>query len=398
MNLIASKWIWQLKQFPNFTWDQSALLAVVGKVRICQGNLLGKLSTLDVQARTNQQLLAWSADVLATSAIEGIKLHNDQIRSSVARRLGLTERQSKRNRDVDAVVDLTGNALKEWQQPLSVNSILDWHRGLFPGGDSILQTVRVGQLRLPEDDPMRIVSVKAAREIVHFEAPPAKTLNRLLAAFFSWYNSNNPAGKSTQLDGLLRAGIAHLWFEILHPFVDGNGRVGRAIIDHAIGQDLQSSERIFALSARLYARQDDYYGALERASATNLDISPWLFWFLDQLKDAYFEADSALQIALSAQAFWRDRRQGESLSQRQHKVIRLLLDAGPDGFEGGMSTRKYANLCSVSLPTASRELTALARSNSGCPPYLLVTGSGRSTRYVIALDEPSIRLPNSPPN
>jgi Fic family protein len=394
MSLIASKWIWQLSQFPNFTWDQTTLLAAVGKVRICQGNLLGKLSTIDVQARTHQELRAWSADVLATSAIEGVNLSNDQIRSSVARRLGLAERQSKRNREVDAAVDLTGNALNGWQQPISVNSILDWHRGLFPGGDSILRTVRAGQLRLPEDDPMRIVSVKAARELVHFEAPPAKSLNRLLSAFFTWYNSNNPVSKPTQLDGLIRAGIAHLWFEVLHPFVDGNGRVGRAIIDHAIGQDLQSSERIFALSARLYARQDEYYEALEKASATNIDISPWLFWFLDQVKGAYSEADSALQTALSVQAFWRDRRQGGSLSQRQHKVIRLLLDAGPDGFEGAMSTRKYASLCSVSLPTASRELTALAKASEGCPPYLLATGSGRSTRYLIALNERNIKLPN----
>lgn len=313
---------------------------------------------------------------LTTSAIEGERLDPNVLRSSIARRLGLPAAGLPlASRAVEGLVEVLLDATQHYDQELTLKRLCDWQAALFPTGRSGLHEIRVGELR--GDDPMRVVSGAIGNEKVHYEAPPRDRLEKEMRDFLDWFN-HPPAG----LDGLIRAGVAHVWFELIHPFEDGNGRVGRALLDMALAQDEQRSIRLYSLSARFHEQRDEYYAALERTSSDGLDITPWLEWFLRQFEAAAHTSKGTVARVLAKARFWVRHAQTE-LNERQRKALIRMLDSGPEGFQGGMTNRKYASLTRTSPATAQRDLADLVA--KGC---LVVSGKGRSVHYELVLPEP----------
>ncbi len=369
----ASKWIWQRREWPRFTWDAAALSASLAGARRAQGELAGMARLLDPKLDLATQLEVLTVEGLATSAIEGEKLDPSGLRSSIARRLGLpTAGLPRPSRSTNGLVEVLLDATQRHDQPLTLKRLNGWQGALFPTGRSGLHEIRVGKLR--GKAPMRIVSGPVGRERVHYEAPPHERLGEEMRAFLDWFNH-----PPDSLDGLVRAGLAHVWFEIVHPYQDGNGRVGRALLDMALAQDEQRSTRLYSMSARFMDQRDEYYAALERASSGSLDVTPWLVWFLEQARAANRSSESVVNAMLRKARFWIGHSQSE-LNVRQLKALNRMLDAGPDGFVGGMTNRQYASLTRASPATAQRDLAALVA--KGC---LVLVGSGRSARYELAM-------------
>jgi Fic family protein len=311
-------------------------------------------------------------DGLTTSAIEGERLDVDAVRSSVARRLGLpTAGLPAPPRAVDGLIDVLLDATRQHDAPLTAERLFGWQAALFPTGYSGLHAIRVGALR--GNEPMQVVSGGIGKEKVHFIAPPRKGLEAEVDRFLAWFNAS-PAG----IDGLVRAGLAHLWFVTLHPFEDGNGRLARAITDMALSQDEHQPMRLFSLSAQIQREREGYYDILERTQRGGLDVTEWLVWYLTQVEAAATAAGQTVANTLAKARFWLGH-QTTALNERQRKVLNRLLDAGPSGFEGGISTRKYMGLSKTSRATAYRELADLVE--KGC---LRRTGKGgRSSGYEI---------------
>lgn len=365
------QWIWQQTNWPDFTWDGGELSPLLSRARKQQGHLLGAACLLDNSLSLEAQAQILVEDGFNTSAIEGERLDMDFIRSSVARHLGLpTAGLLHPSRSVDGLVEVLLDATREYKVPLTVDRLCRWQAALFPTGQSGLFPVRTGALR--GVDPMRVISGAAGREKIHFEAPPRDVLEREVSRFITWFNT-----PPKELDGLLRAGLAHLWFVTLHPFDDGNGRLARALTDMAICQDEQRSARLFSLSAQIMRERNAYYDALELTQRGGLDVTPWLAWFLEQVNGACESAEATVGKVLEKAKFWLCH-QNISLNERQRKVLNRLLDAGAEGFAGGMNTRKYVSLTKASRATAYRELADLVE--KGC---LLQMGAGRSVSYVI---------------
>ncbi len=368
-------WIWQHPDWPRFRWDEAALLPELSGARLRQGRLLGAGRLFDAGLSLEAQSEILVADGLNTSAIEGERLDAAEIRSSVARHLGLPAAGlPARSRSVDGLVEMLLDATRKFDRPLSLPRLCRWQAALFPTGFSGLHRVRTGKLR--GRAPMRVLSGPAGKPKVHFEAPPRSVLEPELSRFIAWFNSP-PAG----LDGLLRAGIAHLRFVTLHPFDDGNGRIARALTDMAICRDERQPLRLFSLSAQIMQEREEYYAILERTQRGGLDLTPWLHWFLRQISAACDSAEATIGRVLAKAKFWL-RHQGTTFNERQRKVLNRLLDAGPGGFEGGMNTRKYASLTRTSRATAYRELADLVEKKC-----IVAIGAGRSSAYTIRGDE-----------
>jgi Fic family protein len=365
-------WIWQRPEWPEFRWDPAVLVQPLAAARRAQGELLGMGRLLDPDSDLLAQLEVLTAEGVATSAIEGEQFDPKAVRSSLARRLGLpTAGLPAPPRSVEGLVDVLIDATQKLDKPLTVRMLSNWQAALFPTGRSGVNRIRVGQLRGPA--PMRIVSGPIARQRVHYEAPPRKGLERELKSFLDWFNE-----RPADVDGLLRAGVAHAWFELIHPFEDGNGRVGRALLDRALAQDENRSIRLYSLSARFMAVRNDYYDALQALSVGTLDATDWLRWFLDQVVAACPDSAHTIERVLEKARFWM--RHGQSgLNARQHKALNALLDAGPGGFAGGMTNKKYAHFNRVSPATAQRDLSELAARG-----ILRAFGAGRSVRYELA--------------
>lgn len=372
------RWIWHNPKWPTFAWDTAALSPGLSRARRAQGELAGVARLLDSKLDLSAQLEVLTLEGQMTSAIEGEILHPDALRSSIARRLGLpTGGLPRPSRAVEGLVEVLLDATQRYDQPLTLKRICAWQGALFPTGRSGLLEIRVGALR--GTAPMRIVSGPIGRERVHYEAPPRTRLDGELLTYLKWFNGP-PAG----LDTLLRAGLAHAWFEILHPFEDGNGRVGRALLDMALAQDEHRSVRLYSMSARFMDQRDAYYAALERTSAGDLDITPWLLWFLEQVGAAIRSSELLVTAVLQKARFWMQHAQSE-LNKRQLKALNRMLDAEPGGFEGGITNRKYANLTKASPATAQRDLAGLVA--KGC---LVPIGSGRAVHYALSLPEPPL--------
>lgn len=365
-------WIWQQPDWPRFRWDEARLARLLSGARLAQGKALGAVRFLDADLTLEAVAAILVENGLTTSAIEGERLDPASVRSSVARHLGLsTAGLPAPPRPVDGLIDVLLDATRHHDRPLSIDRLFSWQAALFPTGYSGLHAIRVGQLR--GEEPMQVVSGPIGREKVHFVAPPREGLEAELTRFLKWFDDPPPG-----VDGLIRAGIAHLWFVTLHPFEDGNGRLARAITDMMLSRDEGQSMRLFSLSAQILNQREGYYDILERTQRGGLDVTEWLFWFLEQVAAAAASAEETVANTLAKARFWL-RHQPTILNERQRKVLNRLLDAGPAGFEGGMNTRKYMSLTRTSRATAYRELADLV--GKGC---LQSTGKGgRSSGYEI---------------
>jgi Fic family protein len=362
-------WIWQQSDWPEFTWDSAALAVPLAAARRAQGELSGIAKLLDAGTDLTLQWEVLTTEGVATSAIEGETIDANAVRSSLARRLGLpTAGLVSPSRSVQGLVDVLLDASQRYQEPLTLKRLCAWQAGLFPTGRSGLNEIRIGTLR--GEKPMRVVSGPIAHERVHYVAPPRARLGQEMRRFLGWFNAP-PAG----LDGLLRAGLAHGWFELLHPFEDGNGRVGRALLDQALAQDERRPVRYYSVSARFMAVRDDYYVALEELSQGGLDVTNWLRWFLLQFAAAAKASDNTVGLVIRKVRFWV-RHGPDPLNDRQRKALNLMLDAAAGKFDGGMTNRKYVTLTKASPATAQRDLAELIR--LGC---LVLTERGRSARY-----------------
>jgi Fic family protein len=367
-------YIYELPDWPRFTWNRERLAEPLADVRHRQGRLIGHMEALGFHLRQEAVLETFTADVLKSSEIEGEKLDAGQVRSSIARRLGIDIGALKRaDRNVEGVVEMMLDATRHYDQPLTAERLLSWHASLFPTGYSGMAKIRVGAWRDDSTGPMRVVSGPAGKERVHFQAPPAKRLDGEMQAFLGWFNAN------ADTDPVLKAGLAHLWFVIIHPFDDGNGRIARAIADMALARSENSPQRFYSMSAQIRQEREAYYNILEVTGKGTLDITPWMEWFLGCLGRAINGAQTALRSILAKARFW-ETLAGMAINERQRLVLNRLLN----GFEGKLTTSKYAALAKCSPDTALRDILVLVEHG------ILVRNpeGGRSTSYALAPTSP----------
>lgn len=375
------RWIWQLPQWPNLTFDAQQCQAILAKTRLSQGLLLGKAAAIGLEGLQPHIRDALTDEAITTSAIEGEKLDPQSVRSSIARRLGLDfdgapPAEGKRN--IEGLIDVLQDATLNTDAPLTIERMCNWHGALFPTGFSGLSRIAVGELR---DVPMDVVSGPIGRSKIHYSAPPADKLPHEVEAFVHWFNESNPTSGSRPMDGLLRTALSHLWFETLHPFEDGNGRIGRAIMQLAIGQDMGQAGRIVTLSRQIESRKAHYYNELERAQRSHTtDITKWMCWMLEQIAASCEFASETIDHSLQRIRF-QMTMSGHALNERQLKTMKKILDAGPKGFNGGITTRKHEQIAKISTPTAARDLIDLEDRG-----LLIKHGKGRSTRYYPAIE------------
>ena len=375
------RWIWQLPEWPSLVFDAQQIQTRLSEARKTQGLLLGKAEMIGLEGLQPHIRDSLTQEALTTSAIEGEKLDPESVRSSVARRLGLDTSgapiaEGKRN--IEGLIDVLQDATLNTESALTLERLCNWHGALFPTGFSGMQRIDVGALR---SVPMEIVSGAIGRTKVHYAAPPAEGLAAQVDAFLTWFNQTHPSTGSRPIDGLVRAAVAHLWFETLHPFDDGNGRIGRAIMQLALGQDMGQPGRIVSLSRQLESCKDRYYSALEQAQRSkSMDVTAWVEWMLEQFSLANEFASRTIDSAIQRIQF-QAGMSSVRLNERQQKTMKKLLDAGPKGFEGGMTTRKHERISQTSTPTAARDLIELERFG-----LLKRYGAGRSTRYYPAIE------------
>ncbi|MFZ5775327.1 MAG: Fic family protein [Thermodesulfobacteriota bacterium] len=366
-------YIWQQQKWPLFAWRGESLLDALCQCNFKRGQLLGRVTSLGIAMGLEAQAEVLAAEVLQTSAIEGQNLNSDSVRSSVARRLGLEDAGLLRqDRYTEGLVDILIDATLHYDQPLTVERLHGWQAALFPTGYSGLHRIVVGGFR--GESPMQVISGPHGREQVHYEAPPGREVAREVRQFLAWWEESR--GK---LDGILRAAIASFWFVTIHPYEDGNGRLARAITDMALAQDEKQSVRYYSLSAQIMEEREAYYEILERTQKGDLDITAWLTWFLGCFERAIARSDSLIARVLQKARFW-ERHRTVPLTDRQRKVVNRLLDTGPGGFAGGLTTRKYVGMTKASRATSYREINDLLNKK------MLVQnpGKGRSVSYDLA--------------
>ncbi len=367
------RWIWQAPSWPRLTFDAARLARPLALARQESGALFGKAAAIGLEERAVLEREVWSHEAVATAAIEGEVIDLAAVRSSVARRLGLARQGPAVPRNVEGLLDVMENAADDWQQPLTRERLCAWQAALFPGGSNLRNLV-IGEYR-SSDDPMQIVSGPHGREIVHYQAVAGAAVRAEMHAFLEWFN------RTVDLDGLLRAGLAHVWFESIHPFDDGNGRIGRAVVDMALAQDARRSSRLLGISSAMRQRQAAYYDALNVAQRGDGEVTPWLEWFLDTYTEACRTSAKLIDEALARGRFWTDHR-AVPLNEMQRRVLGRMLDAGPGRFDGGLTARKYTVIAGTTRVTASRHIADLLEKG------LIVRAagpSGRSTRYDLAL-------------
>ncbi len=367
-------WIWQKPEWPAFIWQDALLASMLCEINQLQGKLLGGAEAVESSGSLQPELDALLQNAINTSAIEGEQLNVDSVRSSLAKRLGVDHAGLPPGTpQTEGLADLLLDATRNHQQTLTAERLSNWHKALFPSGGSAFTPIRVGELR--GEETTQVVSGPIGRQTVHFEAPPRAGLETALAAFIDWFNGTR---EEAGFDPILRAGIAHLWFVTLHPFDDGNGRLARAITDLALAQAEHHSVRLYAMAATIMENRKAYYEILEKTQRDGLDITPWLEWFLLMLRQTIQVAEQHIEHVLQKARFWQQHAQ-TVLSGRHIKVLNRLLDAAPEGFEGGLNARKYMSLTNVSKATATRDLAELVK--KGC--LVQRPGGGRSSSYAI---------------
>ena len=366
-------YIHEQPDWPELTWDNDELAAPLAEVRHQQGRLLGKMETLGFDLRSEASLVVLTADVVNSSAIEGERLDPHEVRSSIARKLGLdVAGLPQPSRSVDGVVEMMLDATQQFQAPFTAKRLYGWHAALFPTGHSGIHRIDVGQWRTDQAGPMRVVSGAIGKERVHFQAPTADRLTEEMTRFLSWFNS------TSDCDPVLKAALAHFWFVTIHPFEDGNGRIARAIADMALARADGSKDRFYSMSSQIEVERKEYYRQLEVAQRGELDVTAWLAWFVDCLSRALDSSDERLAGVLTKARIWQ-RLQDRPVNERQRTVINRMLD----GFEGFLSTSKYAKLAKCSTDTALRDIRELLDRGVLLPN----PGRGRSTSYRLAPPE-----------
>ena len=363
-------YIWQRSDWPQWQYDLPRLSSALAEVSMAQGILLGRLMDVGVGQRELVSLSALTEDVVKTSAIEGEQLDVESVRSSLARRLGVDIGALRpSDRHVEGVVDMVLDASANFDQRLTKERLFGWHAALFPTMHSGISKIDVGQWRQPENDPMQVVSGHYGKEKVHFEAPPAGRLEAETASFLAWVNAD------ATHPPLIKAGLGHLWFVTLHPFDDGNGRIARAIGDYLLTKTDGNRQRFYSLSAQIQRERGAYYEQLERVQQGDLNVTHWLMWFLETLKRALEQANKTLDTLLTKAKYWQ-RWVETPMNARQIKILNRLLD----GFDGKLTSSKWAAISKCSPDTALRDITELIQVGA----LRKAEGGGRSTSYELS--------------
>lgn len=360
-------YIHELKAWPNLTWDSAKLVNLLAEVRHLQGRLLGRMESLGFQLREEATLQVLTQDVVKTSEIEGEKLDTEQVRSSIAKRLGIDIGAMPQTfRNVEGIVEIMLDATQNFETPLTNERLYAWHAALFPTGRSGMQFITVGRWRTETSGPMQVVSGPHGREKVHFEAPSFNRLKKEMAQFIKWFNS------SSETDLIIKSALAHFWFVTIHPFDDGNGRIARAIADMILARSEKSKQRFYSMSSQIQCERNTYYDTLERCQKGELDVTCWVEWYLNCLKHAIVASEEILQRVLVKARFWA-AHSGESFNERQRSILNRLLD----GFFGKLNSSKWAKLTKCSQDTALRDINELLERNI----LIKENAGGRSTSY-----------------
>jgi Fic family protein len=360
-------YIHQQDNWPNFTWKNDEIVNFLSEARNLQGRLIGKMGSLGFDLRNEALLDTLTLDVLKSSEIEGEFLNPDQVRSSIARRLGMEIAGSvESERNVDGVVEMMLDATQECFMPLTADRLFDWHAGLFPTGRSGMYKITVADWRKDTTGPMQVVSGAMGKEKVHFQATDSAIVESEMILFLDWFNNN------LETDLVLKAAIAHLWFVTVHPFEDGNGRIARALTDMLLAQSDKSNQRFYSMSAQIRIERKEYYEILEKTQKGNLDITEWIKWFLTCLINSLKSTDSVLSRVLFKADFWT-KHSSTLISERQKKLLNRLLD----GFEGKLTSSKWAKMAKCSKDTAIRDINDLIEKNI----MQKESAGGRSTNY-----------------
>lgn len=366
-----ARFIWQLKGWPKFVWDAQTVAPVLSEVAFKEGVFLGRLREVGFENKARAGMEALSAEIVNSAAIEGETLNLKDVRSSIARRMEIVLSENARRHEshvLDARVEMMLDATRGWQRPMTLRRFMGWHAALFPTGYSGLARIAVGRIRSDKDGPMQVVSRHGSLMRVHFEAPPSASLPAELKGFLNWLGAEDKS-----MPPLVKIAIAHLWFLTLHPFDDGNGRLARALTDYLLSRFEKSELRFYSLSAQIQKEKSAYYDALEHAQRNTLDVTSWVVWFLRLQLRAIESASEILKGILDKARFWQNHA-GEVFNAHQREMLNRLLD----GFDGNLTSSKWAKICKVSQDTASREIAALVAQG-----VLRQEGAGRSTHYVI---------------
>lgn len=356
--------------WPEFKWDHSKLTDLLAKVRFQQGKILGYMESLGFDLQTEASLETITLDVLKSSEIEGEILDTEQVRSSIAKRLGIDIASPVHiDRDVEGVVEMMMDAVQQYTAKLTKERLFSWHAALFPTGRTGMRKIVTGAWRNnPDTAPMQVVSDPYGKEKVHYEAPSSRRLPAEMKAFLQWFNGN------THYDPIIKAALAHLWFVTLHPFDDGNGRIARAITDMQLARADDNSQRFYSMSAQIRKERNAYYAILEKTQKGNLDITAWLEWFLDCLYRAMMATDEILTNVINKARFW-ERYKDKEFNGRQKMMLLKMLD----GFNGKLTSSKWAKITKCSSDTAIRDINDLLEKEV----LKKEAAGGRSTSYVL---------------
>jgi Fic family protein len=342
----VAEYIYEYKNWTAFTWQETAINTLFGEVRHLQGQIIGQMNMLGFASKEEAALSTLTLDIITSSEIEGEKLDYEQVRSSIARKLGMqVAGLVSVNRNVDGIVEMTLNATQHYTKPLTEQRLFGWHAALFPTGYSGIHAIEVGRYRTGE---MQIVSGAMGKEKIHFEAVPASNVKIEMDRFLRWFNENNT------IDPVLKAAIAHFWFIIIHPFDDGNGRIARAISDNMLARADGTSARYYSMSNQILAERKQYYEILQHVQHSSGDITEWLDWFLGCLKHALRTTETTLKKIFRKSEFWK-LHEHTALNERQRFILNKLLD----GFDGKLKSSKWAKIAKCSTDTALRDIKDL---------------------------------------
>lgn len=365
-------YIHQQDDWPNFNWDNQEVTMLLGEARNLQGKLIGKMETMGFDLKNEAVLDTLTLDIVKSSEIEGEIIETEQVRSSIARQLGIDIGGSiETERDVEGLVEMMLDATQNYKVPLSEERLFDWHAALFPTGRSGMHKITIANWRKDDKGPMQVVSGAMGKEKIHYEAPHSDLVPNEMKQFIKWFEREN------NLDSVLKAAIAHFWFVTIHPFDDGNGRITRALTDMLLARSDKSNQRFYSMSAQIRVQRKGYYNILEKSQKGNLDLTEWILWFLKCLINAIKSTEQILAQVLIKADFWK-QNSTTLLNKRQQKMINKLLD----GFDGKLTTSKWGKINKCSQDTALRDIQDLIKKNI----LRKEESGGRSTNYALVLN------------